>query len=113
MKILIDEQLPTKLKFRFIDAGYYVGTVRDMNWLGQKNGELLTLMVANQFDVLVTNDKNLYYQQKISALRVCIVNVNAKTNRYEDIFEKFDLIKITLTEVEVHLKNSPGGYFIV
>jgi predicted nuclease of predicted toxin-antitoxin system len=113
MKILIDEQLPTKLKYRFIEAGFEVSTVRDMNWLGQKNGDLLALMRINQFHVLVTNDKNLYYQQKLSTLSVCILNVNTKTNRYDDVFEKLDLIKDKLKEVQAHLSNSPGGYFIV
>jgi predicted nuclease of predicted toxin-antitoxin system len=70
MKIFFDEQLPTKLKYRFIEAGYDVFTVRDMNWLGKKNGDLSQLMTTNKFNVLLTNDKNLYYQQKIDALKV-------------------------------------------
>jgi len=60
MKILIDEQLPTKLKYRFANTGFEVYTVRDMDWLGKKNGELLLLMTENNFDNLLTNDKNLY-----------------------------------------------------
>ena len=66
MKVLIDEQLPTKpFKNIFLDFWCHeVFTVRDMKWLGTKNGELLKLMTANDFVVLLTNDKNLYYQQK-------------------------------------------------
>ncbi|MBC7399186.1 MAG: DUF5615 family PIN-like protein [Mucilaginibacter sp.] len=112
MKILIDEQLPTKLKYRFIEANLDVYTVRDMEWLGTKNGDLLQLMADNYFDVLLTNDKNLYYQQKVETLKVCIVNVNAKTNRYDDVFDLMDAIKSKLKEVEVWLKNNTGGYFI-
>jgi hypothetical protein len=70
-------------------------------------------MTINNFQVLLTNDKNLYYQQKISALKVCIVNVNSKTNRYEDVFESMDRIKNKLKEVESYLLNRPGGYFVV
>jgi predicted nuclease of predicted toxin-antitoxin system len=113
MKILIDEQLPTKLKNLFLDMGYEVFTVRDMKWLGTKNGELLKLMSVNSFNVLLTNDKNLYYQQKISALKVCILNINAKTNRYDDVLKLLDRIKNKLKEVESHLLTTPGGYFIV
>jgi predicted nuclease of predicted toxin-antitoxin system len=113
MKILIDEQLPTKLKYIFSDTDYEVFTVRDMKWLGTKNGHLLELMRINNFNTLLTNDKNLYYQQKISSLKVCIVNVNSKTNRYEDVFELVEKIKNKLNEVENHLNNKPGGYFIV
>jgi len=113
MKILIDEQLPTKLKYRFEEAGYIVTTVRDMDWLGKKNGDLLAAMKDNGLDVLVTNDKNLYYQQKISSLQVCIVNINSKTNRYDDVLEKMDSVKNKLSEVENHLIADAGGYFIV
>ena len=62
MKVLIDEQLPTKLKFRFLNSNHEVITVRDMEWLGKKNGELIKLMQTNGFNVLLTNDKNMYYQ---------------------------------------------------
>jgi predicted nuclease of predicted toxin-antitoxin system len=113
MKILIDEQLTTKLKYRFIEANFEVHTVRDMNWQGTKNGELLRLMTDNHFNVLPTNDKNLYYQQKVESLKICIVNVNAKTNRYDDVFELMDVIISKLKEVEVFLTTSTGGYFIV
>lgn len=113
MKILIDEQLPTKLKYIFSDTEYDVFTVRDMKWLGTKNGDLLKLMSLNNFNVLLTNDKNLSYQQKISSLKVCILNINSKTNRYDDVVEILDLIKIKLKEVETYLINTPGGYFVV
>ena len=113
MKILIDEQLPTKLKYNFSETGYDVFTVRDMKWLGTKNGHLLKLMLDNKFRVLLTNDKNLHYQQNIGALKVCIVNINCKTNRYEDVSAIMDRILNKLKEVEDHLLNIPGGYFIV
>ena len=113
MKILIDEQLPVKLKPLFLDKNHQVFTVRDMRWLGVKNGDLLKLMQSHNFNVLLTNDKNLYYQQKISALKVCVVNIDTKTNRYGDVLERFDMIKSKLKEVEVYLSTAPGGYFIV
>ena len=113
MKILIDEQLPTKLKFRFLEVGFDISTVRDMNWLGKKNGDLLTTMQANSFHVLLTNDKNLYYQQKTSTLPICILNINSKTNRYDDVLNIFEAIKSKLKEIEIHLSESENGYFIV
>ena len=113
MKILIDEQLPTKLKHLFSGIGHEVFTVRDMKWLGTKNGCLLSLMSENKFNLLLTNDKNLYYQQKISTLKVCILNINARTNRYDDIFALLELIKNKLKGVESHLLTEPGGYFII
>jgi predicted nuclease of predicted toxin-antitoxin system len=114
MKILIDEQLPTKLKYRFAESGYEVFTVRDMEWLGKKNGDLLKVMAANSFNVLLTNDKNLYYQQRVSALNFSIVNINTWTNRYDNILQILDLIKDTLKLVETDLQiKQYGKYYIV
>jgi len=84
-----------------------------MEWLGTKNGELLALMKANGFHVLLTNDKNLYYQQKINSLSICIVNINSKTNRYDDILSLLDQIKSKLKEVESYLLTAQSEYFIV
>ncbi len=51
MKILLDESLPRKLRNDF-DQGHEVWTVRDMDWLGKKNGELLRLISENHFELL-------------------------------------------------------------
>lgn len=64
MKILLDESLPRKLKNDFGGA-HEVWTVRDKGWLGQKNGALLKLMVAHGFELFVTVDRNLSYQQNL------------------------------------------------
>ena len=64
MKILLDENLPTKLKYDF-GENHEVFAVRDMGWLGKKNGELLGLAAFHQFDILLTLDKNLKHQQSI------------------------------------------------
>jgi hypothetical protein len=61
MKVLLDESLPRKLKYRFGDS-FTVFDVKDMDWLGKKNGELLGLIIENQFDFFVTVDRNLPYQ---------------------------------------------------
>ena len=64
MKILLDENLPAKLKYDF-GENFEIATVRDMKWLGKKNGELLGLAVFNGSDILITLDKNLKHQQSI------------------------------------------------
>ena len=53
MKILLDESLPRKLKNDF-GITHDVWTVRDKDWLGQKNGALLKLMVEDNFEIFVT-----------------------------------------------------------
>jgi hypothetical protein len=55
MRLLLDENLPRRLKDDF--HGHEVFTVRDMGWNGIKNGELLRLMLAKGFDALLTSTK--------------------------------------------------------
>ena len=59
MRLLLDENLPKRLKHDFTEHEIY--TVRDKNWNGIKNGELLHLLIENNFDALLTFDKNLQY----------------------------------------------------
>jgi predicted nuclease of predicted toxin-antitoxin system len=60
VRVLLDENLPRKFKFRFSE--YDVSTVQEKGWNGKKNAELLNLMLAEGFNVLLTVDKNLAYQ---------------------------------------------------
>lgn len=60
MKLLLDENLPKKLKKDL--SIHEVYTVHDMGWNSKKNGELLKLMLNKGFDVLLTFDKNLQFQ---------------------------------------------------
>ncbi len=61
MKLLLDENLPKRLKLDFSE--HEIFTVRDKGWNGIKNGKLLSLLLENNFDALFTFDKNLSYQQ--------------------------------------------------
>ena len=60
MKLLLDENLPKRLKHNFPE--YEVFTVRNKGWISMKNGELLKLMIAENFQALLTFDKNLQHQ---------------------------------------------------
>ena len=84
MKILLDESLPRKLKYDF-GTEHEVYTVRDKGWLGQKNGALLRLMIEDGFDILVTVDRNLPYQQNLERLPVTIFVLCAFDNRRETL----------------------------
>lgn len=63
MRILVDESLPRYTK-RMLQ-GYTVYTVQEMGWTGTKNGKLLSL-AETRFDVFLTVDKNLRYQQSFA-----------------------------------------------
>jgi predicted nuclease of predicted toxin-antitoxin system len=54
MKLLLDENLPVKLKYRFLENGIDAFTTRDMNWLGKENGNLLKEMLSNNFTAFIT-----------------------------------------------------------
>ncbi len=62
MKLLLDESLPRRLKSLFAD--HETRTVPEMGWQGTKNGELIRLAAA-EFDVFLTADQNLQYQQNL------------------------------------------------
>ena len=70
IKILLDENLPIKLKSH-ITGDHEIRTVYEMNWSGAKNGDLLELLVLNEFDIFITGDKNIKFQQNIFIL-ICL-----------------------------------------
>lgn len=85
MKLLLDENLPKRLKRDFPEHEIY--TVTDKNWNGKKNGELLALMVAENFDALITFDQNLEYQQNFSKYPIAVIVLVAETNSYKILAE--------------------------
>ena len=80
MKILLDESLPRKLKNDF-GKDHEVWTVRDKGWLSKKNGELLKLMINDEFEVFVNADRNLQYQQNAKTLPLTIAVLCGTDNR--------------------------------
>ena len=82
MKILIDENLPRKLAAHL--EGHECRTVVECGWSGKKNGELLAL-ADPLFDVLLTLDKNLPYQQNLDSVRITLLILHAYSNRIPDL----------------------------
>ena len=80
MKLLLDENLPKRLKSDF--PNHQIFTVRDMGWNGKKNGELMKLLIENNFDALITFDKNLQFQQNFEKYQVPVIVLNAPENTY-------------------------------
>jgi hypothetical protein len=56
-----------------------------MGWAGKKNGELLQLMGPHRFEVFLTVDQNLRYQQNLRAVGVAVIVLVAATNRMADL----------------------------
>lgn len=83
MKILLDENLPHEL--RRLIVGHDVYTVPFQGWRGVKNGLLLTLAGAAGFDVMITKDSGVPYQQNSVTLPIAVVVLKAESNDIEDI----------------------------
>ena len=82
MRILLDECIDRRLAAEI--EGHDVVTVPQAGWAGIQNGELLRLAQA-QFDVFVTVDRNLAFQQNLGAWPIAVVVLAAKTNRLADL----------------------------
>lgn len=92
LKLLLDENLPVKLKHRFAEAGIEAFTVRDMQWLGKENGKFLQLMPREGFTLFVTIDNNLSFQQNFVNYPIRVIVLIAQGNVYETIMEFFPAI---------------------
>ena len=72
MNVLLDECTPHVLKKLL--TGFDVTTVQDLGWAGITNGALLQLAEGN-FDVLITSDQNLKYQQNLTGKQLAIIQL--------------------------------------
>jgi predicted nuclease of predicted toxin-antitoxin system len=75
MRILIDECLNWRLGRAL--TGHYAVSAQRMGWSGIKNGQLLALAGQNGFDVFLTGDRNLSFQQNTIQFRVAVVVLEA------------------------------------
>ena len=99
MKLLLDENLPKRLKQDFTE--HEIFTVREKGWNSKKNGELLELMLAENFDVLITFDQNLEHQQNFEKYPLTVFVLIAANNTYQVLSELVSNIK---TELEKPLQ---------
>lgn len=98
MRVLIDECAPRELKKFFLDRGHDCRTVQEAGWAGKQNGELLSLAEA-AFDVLVTLDTNLRYQQNLAGRKIGIVVLQSSSNRLDHLRQFFPACISALEEI--------------
>lgn len=65
-----------------------------MGWAGKKNGELLRLAETNGFDLFITSDQNIRYQQNLSGRRIAILELS--TNKLRRLETASDLVANTI-----------------
>ena len=98
MRVLLDEQIDGRLRPSF-DPEHEVETVRERGWTGKRNGELLRA-ASPTFDVLVTMDRGIEYQQNLSAFDIAVILVRARSNRRKDVEPAMSEVNRVLREVE-------------
>ena len=100
MRILLDESVPGRLGALL--TGHSAITVQRRGWASIENGKLLAL-AAGEFDVLLTADKGMEYQQNLATLPVAILIVLARSNRIEDMAAAVPAI---LSALEEHMPGT-------
>jgi hypothetical protein len=82
MRVFLDECVDWRLSRELV--GHDVRAARDMGWTSIKNGELLAL-ASQEFDVFVTVDRNLSFQQNLVTLTIAVIVLHTLTNRLADL----------------------------
>ncbi len=84
MRVLLDECVDRRLAEQIV--GHDVKTVPEAGWAALKNGELLG-RAEQSFDVFITVDRNLPFQQTLARFTIAVIVLNARSNRVADLRE--------------------------
>ena len=82
MKVFVDACVDRRLAREIV--GHEVKTAQQQGWSTIKNGELLAL-ATKEFDVFVTVDRNLSFQQNLPAFTIAVIVLRARSNRLADL----------------------------
>ena len=97
MHILIDECLPKKLKRELTEHTAF--TVQERGWAGMKNGELLQ-RAEKEFNVWVTADQNIEYQQNLKQFDIAVVVLVAPRNELESLLPLIPRLQKALRTIQ-------------
>lgn len=97
-RVLMDESMDRLLKPLFA-SDVDVVTTQERGWVGLKNGELLRAAEA-EFDVFVTMDRSLPYQQNLAALNLAVVVVRAVSNAYVHVAPRMPDVNVAVQTAE-------------
>jgi hypothetical protein len=82
VRVLLDECVDWRLARDIL--GHEVKTARQMGWTAIRNGALLAL-ASEHFDVFVTVDRNLSFQQNLDVFSISVIVLQANSNRLADL----------------------------
>ena len=97
MRVLLDECVPRKLNTYL--SGHECMSVPEAGFAGKKNGELLKLAVETGFEVFVTVDQGIEYEQNLMSRKLAIVIIRAKSNRLADLVVQVPTILSVLKSI--------------
>jgi hypothetical protein len=98
-RAILDECVPRRLLRRHLsDLG--LSHVIDEGWAGRRNGILLRLMLTAGFTTLITVDRNLEYQQNVTAAGIAVIVLHARSNRTEDLAMLVPALREALKNVQ-------------
>ncbi len=100
MKVLLDENIPERFWRRL--GTHEAMTVAYMGWRTYKNGELLKRAEQQGFQVFVTGDQNLSYQQNMTERQIALIVLNTNDRR---------LIENKLEVIAQAISNAAAGSF--
>jgi hypothetical protein len=101
--VLLDESIPAGVKR--ILSGFDVKTVPEMGWAGISNGKLLDLVEQARFDLLVTADANIKFQNQLSGRRIAMAVLTS--NRWKTIREHADELRKVVASI------NEGDYLVL
>jgi predicted nuclease of predicted toxin-antitoxin system len=85
MNLLLDECIPRPFKPSLAVEGHTCSTVPEAGLAGKTNGELL-LLAQRSFQVFITLDKGIPFQQNLTGFKIAILIIRATSSRLVDIF---------------------------
>ncbi len=94
MTVLVDECVPLKLA-RLLTGHTFI-TAQQKGWGGFKNGKLLTL-AEPEFDLFLTSDRNLQYQQNLRGRKIAILLLSM--NHWPTLKRQARLVQTALDKI--------------
>jgi hypothetical protein len=97
-KLLLDECIPRNFKSHL--SAYECLTVPEAGWAGKKNGELLSLAENAGFQVFVSLDQGIEFQQNLTGRNIAVILLRANSNRLADLIPLVGKILMSLSSIE-------------
>ena len=95
MRILLDHNTPAPLRYWLF--GHQVETAYERGWAEPTNGDLLRMVEEAGFDVMITTDKGIRYQQNLATRRLTLVVIS--TNDWTRIRKSKSVVVDALSEI--------------